>query len=220
LLKDVDPYGNGNVNYLLRHGSRHLWFTATTTVHGSELHRTDGTASGTIRVGDINPGDNNSLPFWTTLAGGKIYFRANDGVRGNELYVVELPGATAMLIGTGCPDGAAPTITADDPELGGSITLQVAGAPATVAGMMFVTLPEQGIHLGFGCVLYVNPAAIAATIAFTTSGSGSYSTGAIPVPNTPALAGVVLNAQSGVTDLAVPPLGVALTNGLALTLGK
>ena len=220
LLKDVDPYGNGNVNYLLRHGSRHLWFTATTTVHGSELHRTDGTASGTIRVGDINPGDNNSLPFWTTLAGGKIYFRANDGVRGNELYVVELPGATAMPIGTGCPDGAAPTMTADDPELGGSITLQVAGAPATVAGMMFVTLPEQGIHLGFGCVLYVNPAAIAATIAFATSGSGSYSTGAIPVPNTPALAGVVLNAQSGVTDLAVPPLGVALTNGLALTLGK
>jgi hypothetical protein len=85
---------------------------------------------------------------------------------------------------------------------------------------MFVTLPEQGIHLGFGCVLYVNPAAIAATIAFATSGSGSYSTGAIPVPNTPVLAGVVLNAQSGVTDLAGPPLGVALTNGLALTLGK
>ena len=40
------------------------------------------------------------------------------------------------------------------------------------------------------------------------------------MPNVPALAGFVLHAQSGVADPSVPPLGVALTNGVALTLGK
>ena len=53
-----------------------------------------------------------------------------------------------------------------------------------------------------------------------SGGTKSGKTGAVPIPNTPALAGFVLGAQSGLTNTAVPPLGVELTNGLALTLGK
>ena len=64
-------------------------FAATdnqTTNTGTELYLTTGTAAGTARVGDINPGPGSSNPANILLALGKTFFTADDGTHGQELY--------------------------------------------------------------------------------------------------------------------------------------
>ena len=53
---------------------------------GKELWKTDGTSDGTVCVKDINPGSDSSDLDALTVAGGTLFFRANDGTHGNELW--------------------------------------------------------------------------------------------------------------------------------------
>lgn len=62
------------------------YYAATTSDAGTELWRTDGTASGTIMFKDINPGAGSSFPGAFAALGGVLYFTANDGVNGTELW--------------------------------------------------------------------------------------------------------------------------------------
>ena len=62
-----------------------LYFRASGS-GGSELWKTDGTSAGTVLVKDINPGSDSSTPGALTVAGGTLFFRANDGTHGNELW--------------------------------------------------------------------------------------------------------------------------------------
>ena len=55
----------------------------------SELWRSDGSAAGTLRVADINP-RGSSRPENLVYSGGKLYFSADDGVHGRELWVLGL----------------------------------------------------------------------------------------------------------------------------------
>ena len=69
---------------------------------GIELWRTDGTFNGTVMVADINPGPASGLPNFLTMvnAGGMLYFTANDGVSGSELWKIEagrsVPGTNLL----------------------------------------------------------------------------------------------------------------------------
>jgi len=72
-----------------------LYFFANDGINGTELWKSDGTDAGTIMVKDINPTgssrwDNchNSNSPWTTpvATGSMIYFWANDGTNGYELW--------------------------------------------------------------------------------------------------------------------------------------
>ncbi len=63
-----------------------LYFTATDTVNGVELWRTDGTAVGTFMVRDIATGSASSSPTNLLNIGGVLYFTANDGTNGRELW--------------------------------------------------------------------------------------------------------------------------------------
>ena len=72
-----------------------LYFFANDGINGTELWKSDGTDAGTIMVKDINPTgssrwDNchNSNSPWTTpvATGAMIYFWANDGTNGYELW--------------------------------------------------------------------------------------------------------------------------------------
>ncbi len=53
---------------------------------GGELWRSDGTASGTVLVRDINPGPNGSSVFRPTTVGDVVFFGADDGIHGVELW--------------------------------------------------------------------------------------------------------------------------------------
>ena len=69
-----------------------IFFIATDGVSGYELWKSDGTEPGTIMVRDIRPGaessmpDIDGLPAALTISGSTLYFVANDGTHGFELW--------------------------------------------------------------------------------------------------------------------------------------
>lgn len=91
-----------------------LYFTSSDGIHGTELWRTDGTSAGTrmvkdicpgpggelgpARLRDIFPGPRSSEIRWLTAAGERVYFVADDGTHGRELWVSDgTSGGTRML---------------------------------------------------------------------------------------------------------------------------
>ena len=101
LIKDINPDGDsfkivGGSNFT-EFGDK-LYFVADDGTSGGELYVTDGTAEGTKLIKDINLGSGSSFevagelylsrPDFTEF-NGKLYFRANDGTSGTELFVTD-----------------------------------------------------------------------------------------------------------------------------------
>jgi ELWxxDGT repeat protein len=66
-----------------------IYFMANDGVHGEEVWKSDGTASGTVMLKDINPGNSSSIHpnGWEMKKfDGHLYFSANDGTNGYELW--------------------------------------------------------------------------------------------------------------------------------------
>ncbi len=80
-----------------------LFFQAGISDYGRELWKSDGTPEGTVMVRDIRttpdrfiPGS--SYPSNLTAANGKLFFAADDGVHGNELWTSDgTPEGTVMV---------------------------------------------------------------------------------------------------------------------------
>ena len=75
--------------------------------HGRELWRTDGTAAGTRLVHDVAPEGLSSHPRSLTASGGRLYFTADDGLTGQELWSLPLsgPGSCQPSFNTLCLSG-------------------------------------------------------------------------------------------------------------------
>ena len=108
LVQDINPTQNatatGTVSStptnLVAGGSK-LFFAANDGVSGVELWSSDGTSSGTSLVADLNTTPNTSgsaNPSNLTVIGTTLYFTANNGIRGTELWKADLNGATAPTI--------------------------------------------------------------------------------------------------------------------------
>src|SRR5260370_41969019 len=71
------------------------YFGASDGTHGMELWASDGTATGTVMVADLNPGPfgsyPGSYPGGIVQAGDKLFFNANDNLHGDELFVLKRP---------------------------------------------------------------------------------------------------------------------------------
>jgi ELWxxDGT repeat protein len=92
LFKNINPAGGSDPNNFVVLGSR-LYFTADDGIHGHELWKSDGTAAGTVMVKDINTDTAagaaatvGSEPIALIVIGGVLYFYADDGVHGRELW--------------------------------------------------------------------------------------------------------------------------------------
>jgi ELWxxDGT repeat protein len=95
-------------------------FAATDGETGVELWETDGTEAGTQRVADIAEGPASAFPEQFALAGSNLFFSAEDGVHGRELWRVRLASIN---------DRTPPTITCPSSVTAEATSAQ--GGPAT-----------------------------------------------------------------------------------------
>ena len=79
----IEPCNN---NQRMELGSR-LLVAAQNPTTGCELAMTDGTTSGTILLGDLNPGSNSSSPSFIAATSSKVYLTAENDTHGRELWV-------------------------------------------------------------------------------------------------------------------------------------
>jgi len=115
MVEDDLPNGGLGPGYpattpdLLTNVAGTLYFVANDGANGRELWRVDG--SGTAKLvedslpgGGINPGSAGSFPSGLSDVQGSLYFRANDGVNGTELWTID-PLGVAQMIEDSLPGG-------------------------------------------------------------------------------------------------------------------
>lgn len=93
LVKDINPGpDSGEVRYLTVYNGK-LYFGANDGVHNHELWVSDGTEAGTVMLKNIGYDDisftNAGYPAEFKEYNGKLYFSANDGTNGYELWVTD-----------------------------------------------------------------------------------------------------------------------------------
>lgn len=102
-LFDINQGSSGSEPSNLTNVNGTLVFSASDGVHGRELWRTDGTIASTMMVKDINPNGDGTGTMYTEnfLKIGRIlYFNANDGVHGYELWKSNgTPAGTVLVSG-------------------------------------------------------------------------------------------------------------------------
>lgn len=225
-------------NQLTEVGQRHIYFAADERPLGDEVWRSDGTLAGTALVADVHP-TGSSAPTGFALSGGDLFFVADDGTTGRELWK-HFPGATAQEVGTSCSGGdVIPRLSATDPVLGSTWTISGSGfRPGTAFGLL---MSEQTSPARLGpCTLWVSSDTLGdvrvervdqpvgprdralqfdgfgAMSQIVTSSDWSVS---IPLPSLPSLTGrtIVLQAVVGPAETS---MGFGLTNAVVATFGN
>jgi ELWxxDGT repeat protein len=176
LLADLRP-GESSYGYIygsspdnLVEFNDKLYFTANNGESGNELFVSDGTAEGTQLVADIRPGKNNydfsysSYPNNLVEFNDKLYFTANNGESGSELFVSDGTAEGTQLLVDLYPEanqygsyGSYPSdlvefndklyFTADDGESGKELFVSDGTAEGT---QLLVDLAPGENNYGFG----------------------------------------------------------------------
>ena len=97
---DINP-GGTSFAYGFTRFNGEFYFQANDGVNGFELWKSDGTPTGTTLVKDINPGPGSSFHYRFTefvAYNGALYFQANDGVHGFELWRTDGTEAGTVLV--------------------------------------------------------------------------------------------------------------------------
>ena len=214
LLRDIwVGSGDSAPDSITAIGSRHVYFAADDGNNGRELWVSDGTAAGTHMATSMVPGRSSFDPNNVTEAQrrsfavlkGRVYFAANDGNTGSELWSVD-HGATATPVGDGC-DSPVPTLAATDPVLGGAATISGVGAGRlTVFGLpadFQFTLPPF-------CAIYLDPSLLVG-LNLSTTATWSFP---LAIPSQRSLRGLTVSIQA--LDVGV----LTTSNSVELTLGN
>jgi ELWxxDGT repeat protein len=91
LVKDINPGSLGSAPSRIRQVRADGWalFAASAGPDGVELWQTDGTTARTQQVQDLAPGAGSSNPVAFLNAGPRVYFIADDGSTGPELWSLD-----------------------------------------------------------------------------------------------------------------------------------
>ena len=102
MVKDINPGRNHSYPCFLTNVNGTLFFVAQEGVHGRELWKSDGTEAGTVLVKDINPGSASAFPRQhignLTAVGKTLFFAADDGVHGEQLWKSDGTKAGTVLV--------------------------------------------------------------------------------------------------------------------------
>jgi ELWxxDGT repeat protein len=105
-VADIYPGSAGSIPSTFAVFDGLLWFRVTNTnPAGSELWNTDGTS---VKTFDINPGPPSSIPDGLVAGPNALFFSADDGVHGIELWKASVEPAPSPPSGGGGPASPAP----------------------------------------------------------------------------------------------------------------
>ncbi len=172
LIKDILPGAVSAAPWELVAANGAVFFAADDGAHGRELWRSDGTLTGTTLLKDIYTGTgslgdaNSSYPSNLTVLNGALFFSANDGAHGAELWTSD---GTAE--GTRMVKDILPGAMGSGP-----------GSFAVVSGVLFFTAGDEqhgpelwrsdGTPQGTWMVRDINPGAAGSDIAWMTEVDG------------------------------------------------
>ncbi len=96
MVKDINSGSTSGIQYTFSSGrplvyayNGILYFPANDSANGVELWKSDGTATGTVMVADINPGAGSSNPDGFESVNDKLFFAADNGALGRELWMID-----------------------------------------------------------------------------------------------------------------------------------
>ena len=103
MVKDLVEGSGGSPIQSLTNLDGTLFFANSTAADGTELWTSDGTADGTVMLKNIRPGPDSALPVGSdppelVVAKGMLFFNANDGVNGAELWVSDGTAAGTLMV--------------------------------------------------------------------------------------------------------------------------
>ena len=109
LVKDIRPGPDFSYPDRLANVNGTLFFRAADGHTGDELWKSDGTAAGTVLVKDINPNSSYGYPsgsnlYEPTVVGATLFFTADDGTTGRELWKTDGTEAGTVLVRDINPD--------------------------------------------------------------------------------------------------------------------
>jgi hypothetical protein len=136
--------------------------------------------------------------------------------------IIELPGkrAASTKVGTGCiATGTPPTLFATPPVQGRDCMMLVGSLLPNTAGVILLGIQHTGIPLGPKCVAYFDLTLPTVPVFFSTDATGAWLSPLIPVSNSPSLTCMELALQAALANRPTAPFGMALSNGVWVTIG-